>query len=129
MDMTPRVYVWGFTDDERSRFSTFVSEMGVSRCEAIEPDQGNLMVHEILFSDKTGPEPLQVDAKVVLFFNCQAETIHAIMKNAKTRDLPQPIYAMVTRENVDWRFGDLVEHLKKEHEFVLRRMRQHKEEA
>mgnify|MGYP001013737593 FL=1 len=124
MDTSPRVYLWGFTPAEKEHFDAFLEEMGAPCATGIDPVHANLTVHEILFSEKTEADPVEPDTKVVLFFNVPAETIHKVMRGAKNRDLPQTIYAMVTRENIAWRFTDLVDHLKREHEFVQRRMRE-----
>lgn len=126
MDTSPRVYLWGFSTPERESFQGFLGEMGVPGVLEIDPRHAGLTVHEILFAAKTDGDPVTPDARVVLFYNVAPETIHKVMKNARNRDLPQPIYAMVTKENIAWRFMDLVDHLKKEHEFITRRMRDHK---
>ena len=49
------------------------------------------------------------------------------MNEAKKKELPLPIFAMVTRENISWKFSDLVDHLKKEHEFVQKKLKEKKE--
>lgn len=124
MDTTPRILYWGFTAEEKDRFDSFIHGIQTTRTLQIEPDQGNLPVHEVLFTDKRDQEPLVRDQKVLLFFNIPAEMIHRVMREAKGKDLPQPIYAMVTKENISWRFCDLVDHLVKEHEFVQRRLKE-----
>ncbi|HWR67686.1 MAG TPA: DUF3783 domain-containing protein [Desulfomonilia bacterium] len=127
MDTSARIYYWGFTHDERQVFDAFLQELSAPQTIVIEPGQGYLPVHDILFSDKLSEEELTPDQKVLLFFNVPAETIQRIMKGSKTRDVPRPIYAMVTRENISWTFSDLVEHLKKEHAFVQKRLKEKKE--
>jgi hypothetical protein len=127
MDASARIYYWGFTRDERQVFDAFLQELSAPQTIVIEPGQGYLPVHDILFSDKLSGEELTPDQKVLLFFNVPAETIQRIMKGAKTRDVPRPIFAMVTRENISWTFSDLVDHLKKEHAFVQKRLKEKKE--
>lgn len=126
MDTSPRIFYWGLTPDERQRFDAFLQELSAPQGLVIEPGHAGLTVHEILFSEKKAGEELVPAEKVLLFFNVPAEFIQKIMKGAKTRDVPQPIYAMVTRENIAWKFSDLVEHLNKEHAFVQKRLKEQK---
>jgi len=127
MDTSPRILMWGFSSEEKDRFDTFLKEICASPTVQIEPDQGPLPVHEILFSDKRAEEMFISDQKVLLFFNVPAEVIHGIMAGAKKKDLPRPIYAMVTKENIEWSFSDLVEHLTKEHEFMQKKLKERRE--
>lgn len=127
MDTSPRIYYWGFTPEELLLFDAFLQEFSPPQCFVIEPGHAHLTVHEILFSDRKTGEELVPDEKVLLFFNVPAEFIQKVMRSAKTRDVPQPIYAMVTRENIAWRFSDLVDHLKKEHAFVQKRLKENRE--
>ncbi len=129
MDTSPRIYYWGFTPDELLLFDAFLQEFSAPQGLVIEPEHGHLTVHEILFSEKKAGEKLVPDEKVLLFFNVPAEFIQKIMKGAKTRDVSQPIYAMVTRENVAWKFSELVDHLKKEHAFMQKRLRENREKG
>jgi hypothetical protein len=123
MDAGPRVYIWGFDTHEREWFDGVLEEAGAPCGIAVEPQHAGLTVHEILFSEKTPQEPVEPDARVVLFFNCPAESIRKVMRASKSARTAPPIFAMVTQENLGWRFSELVEHLKKEHEFMQRRMK------
>jgi hypothetical protein len=126
MDPSPKILFWGFSADEKGKFDKFLQGLSAPQTMVIEPDQGLLLVHEILFSDKRGDEPLDPDEKILLFFNVPAQVIHKIMNEVKKTNLPQPIFAMVTRENIAWKFSDLVDHLRKEHEFVQKKMKEKK---
>lgn len=127
MDTSPRIYYWGFTPDELLLFDAFLQELSAPESLVIEPEHGHLTVREILSSEKKAGEAFIPNEKVMLFSNVPAEIIQKIMKEAKTRDVPRPIYAMVTKENVSWKFSDLVDHLKKEHAFVQKRLQEQKE--
>ena len=127
MDTSPKILLWGFSDDEKTRFDLFLQGLITLGSIAIEPDQGDLLVHDILFSDKRTQDSFPSDHKVVLFFNVPGEIIQKIMREAKKKDLSQPIYAMVTQENIDWRFRDLVDHLAKEHKYIQNRVKERKE--
>jgi hypothetical protein len=128
MDTSPRILQWGFSAEENEKLDAFLQELSAPPLVTIDPDQGHLAVHEILFSDKRSMGRFISDQKVVLFYNVPPEVIHRIMSESKKRDLPKPIYAMVTRENITWNFSDLVAHLKKEHEFVQKRLKEKREE-
>jgi hypothetical protein len=126
MDPSPKILYWGFNSDEKDKFEQFLQGLSAPQTMVIEHDQGHLLVHEILFSDKRGDEPLDPDEKILLFFNVPAQVIHKIMNEVKKVGLFQPIFAMVTRENIAWKFSDLVDHLRKEHEFVQKKMKEKK---
>ena len=126
MDTSPKILFWGFNSNERDRYDNFIHGLAALQTALIEPDQGHLLVHEILFSDKRGEESLDSDEKIMLFFNVPGEVIQKIMNEAKKNELPLPIFAMVTRENISWKFSDLVDHLKKEHEFIQKKLKEKK---
>jgi len=127
MNTIPKIMVWGFSDDEKTRFDLFLDELVSLNSTVISPDQGNLLVYEIIFSDKQTQDSFSSDQKVVLFFNVPGEIIQKIMRETKKNSLPQPIYAMVTQENINWKFIDLVNHLVKEHEYIQKRLKERKE--
>jgi hypothetical protein len=126
MDTSPRILLWGYSNNEKERLDSFLQEISGPPSVIIEENQGYLTVHEILFSEEPSGEVFPSDQHIVLFFNVPAESIKKIMTEAKKKDLPKPIYAMVTRENINWVFNDLVDHLIKEHEFMQKRFREKK---
>jgi len=126
MDTSPRILLWGYREDEKEKLDSFLQEISSHPIVLIRENQGYLTVHEILFTDESSEETFQADQHIVLFFNVPAESIKKIMTEAKKKDLPKPIYAMVTRENINWNFNDLVDHLKKEHEFMQKRFKEKK---
>ncbi len=126
MDASPKVLYWGFTGEEMDKFNQLLEGLSAPPAVVINPDQGHLLVHEILFSERKGEESLEPDEKVLLFFNVPAQVIHKVMNEVKKAELVRPIFAMVTRENITWRFSELVEHLRKEHEFIQKKMNQKK---
>jgi hypothetical protein len=127
MDTNPKILLWGFSNDEKVMLDSLFQEIAAPQGIMIEENQGHLTVNDVLFSDKRTEDKFISDQKVLLFFNMPAELIKKIMTETKKRVLPQPIFAMVTPENINWEFSDLVDHLKKEHEFIQRRFRERKE--
>ncbi|MDT8273756.1 MAG: DUF3783 domain-containing protein [Desulfomonilia bacterium] len=128
LDMSPRILIWGYTGEVQEAFYAFLGEIGAPPAVSIPGNRGCLFVHEILFSDKESEKAFSCDEKVVLFFNVEAQMVHKVMNEGKKRDLPRPIYAMVTRQNIEWTFDDLVEHLVKERDFITEKKRQRNKE-
>jgi hypothetical protein len=126
MDTSPRILLWGYNKSEKERMDTFLQELSGPPTVIILENQGYLTVHEILFTEESAGEVFPADQHVVLFFNVPGELIKNIMTEAKKRDLPKPIYAMVTRENINWNLNDLVDHLKKEHDFMQKKFKEKK---
>lgn len=126
MDSNPRILLWNYTYEEMLEADLLLQAVGAPLMQAIEQDQGNLPVHEILFTDKRSDNPFSCDEKVVLFFNVPAKTIHDVMDVMKESGLPRPIYAVVTKESIEWSFSDLVDHLVKERDFIRKRMDEEK---
>jgi hypothetical protein len=126
MDTSSRILLWGYSDEEKEKLDSFLQEISGPPSVEIPENRGYLTVQEILFTDESSGEAFQADGHIVLFFNVPAESIRKIMTETKKKDLPKPIYAMVTRENINWNFNDLVDHLKKEHEFMQKKFREKK---
>lgn len=122
--ISPTILIWHYSDEETERLNRFFCEIDVPEALSIAGHQGHLLVHEILFGEKRSEEEFCCDEKVMLFYNLPAQDIHAVMQQSRDRDLPRPIYAMVTEQNIAWRFSDLVEHLIEERDFIARRRAQ-----
>ncbi len=126
MNTEPRILLWNYSFEERLLMDHFFQEIGAPLVQAIEKDQGNILVQDILFSDKKSDQEYSCNEKVMLFFNVPAQTIHTIMREAKKWDLPKPIYAVVTQQSIHWTFADLVSHLIKERDYIQKRMDEEK---
>ena len=126
MDVSPRVLLWNYSMEELLGIDHFFQEIDGPPVSVIEKEQGYLPVHEILFTQKRAAEEFICDEKIMLFFNVSAETIQTVMHESKTRDLPRPIYAVVTEQSINWTFSDLAEHLVKERDHMNGRMRKQK---
>ena len=127
VDVSPKVLLWNYSMEEMLRIDQFFQEIAAPPACVIEHDQGNLLVHEIIFTEKKADDDFTCDEKVMLFFNVPAETIHAVMRESKTRDLPRPIYAVVTEQSIEWKFSDLVDHLIRERDYMLNRKEKNKQ--
>lgn len=122
MNRDPRILLWDYSFEEMLGMDDFFQETGAPLVQAIEKDQGNLPIKDILFSDMRSDQEYSCNEKVMLFFNVPAQTIHTIMREAKKRDLPKTIYAVVTKDSIEWTFADLLSHLVKERDFIQKKM-------
>ncbi len=121
MNTSPRVLLWNYTYEEMLTLDGFFQAVGAPEVQVIEPDQGNLPVHEILFTDKKSDQAYACDEKIMLFYQVEAPVIHRVMREAKDWSLPQPIYAVVTKQSMEWTFSELAGHLIKERDFFRKK--------
>jgi hypothetical protein len=126
MDSNPRILLWNYTYEEMLEMDRFFQACNAPLVQAIESDQGNLLVHEILFTEKRTDQRFACNEKIMLFFNVDAPMIHTIMGESKKWDIPRPIYAIVTPQSIEWTFSDLADHLIKERDFIKKRMEEEK---
>ncbi len=122
MNADPRILLWNYSFEEMLQLDHFFQSVEAPLVQAIEKDQGHLLVEDILFSDKRSDQEFSCDEKVMLFFNVPGTTIHTIMQEAKKWDLPKPIYAVVTDQSIQWTFAELADHLIKERDFIKKKM-------
>ena len=126
MGVAPRLLVWNYSDIEKHAFDLFLEEIAAPPAVSIEKDQGHLVVNDIIFTDKKSEENFECDEKLVLFYNVPQDMIRRVIEGNKARDLPRPIFALVTQYSIDWEFSHLVEELTKEREFFRNRGKQDK---
>ncbi|HHO76955.1 MAG TPA: DUF3783 domain-containing protein [Deltaproteobacteria bacterium] len=124
MDLGPCVLLWNYSVEEILKIDQFFQEIGAPQACVIEIDQGHLLVHEILFTDKRSREEFACDEKIMLFYNTPADMVHTIMSKTKNTDLPRPIYAMITEQSIEWKFSYLAGHLIKERDFFMKKKKQ-----
>ena len=120
MDSNPRILIWNISDEDEYALTKIFSESGAPEPKAVMPDQGQLIVHELLFDDKHG-EVLDNSERLVLFFNVQGDVIEQVMAAVRQSDVERPIYAVVTEQNINWRFNDLLDELVRERESFANR--------
>jgi hypothetical protein len=121
MDQPPRLLMWNYTDEEQERLATVLKEVGAPPASLIEKIQGNLALKEIIHSGGQCDEPLISDEKVLLFYNIPPKGVYFLLDVFKTKDLPRPIYAVVTEHSIHWPFSKLLEHLVEERDAAARR--------
>jgi len=114
MDKEPRLLVWGYTPEEKGALDGVLAELKAPPAFSIEKDQGRVVLRDIVHEGKRSEEILENDEKVLLFYNIPQKGILFLMDMFKKRDLPRPIYAMVTEHSIEWPFDELLEHLVEE---------------
>ncbi|HNY64538.1 MAG TPA: DUF3783 domain-containing protein [Deltaproteobacteria bacterium] len=126
MDASPQILLWNYSCEEMLELDRLFQETGAPEAKAIEKDQGDLPVHEILFSGGRADTEFSCDERIVLFFNVPAPMIHTLMREYKNLDIPRPIFAVVTPQSIEWKFSELADHLIKERDFIQKRAAEEK---
>jgi hypothetical protein len=121
MDKEPHLLVWNYTGEEKAELDGILQELAAPPAVTIEKDQGHLLLKEIIHTDKRSEEELHHDEKVLLFYNIPQKGILFLMDAFKKRELPRPIYAVVTEHSINWPFSKLLEHLIEEREEMRKR--------
>jgi len=122
MHSGPRILLWNYTYEEMLVIDAFFQTVGAPEVQTIEQNQGELTVREILLADKRSEKEYALDEKIMLFYNVDPQMIHTVMRKSGEWNLPKPIYAVVTKQSIEWPFSELAEHLVKERDFVKKKM-------
>lgn len=120
MDGPPRLLTWNYTPEEHAQLEQFLEEVGAPPAVAIHPQQGHLLIKDILKGEKHADQAFDCKEKVTLFYNIPNKGISFLIDQARTRRLPQPIYAAVTEHSLHWSFSELVQELIQEREAFRR---------
>ena len=121
MDKEPRLLVWNFPPEIKTKMDDLLKEMGAPPAFTIEKSQGHLLVSEILHTDKKSDKKFEFDEKAVIFYNIPPAGIRFLMQTFRENNFPQPIYAVVTEHSINWTFSQLIEHLVEEREAMMKR--------
>lgn len=128
MDKEPRLLVWSYTEEEKKNLDAVLKELGAPPAVTIEKNRGHLPLKEILHTDKRSEEEFLHDEKVLLFYNIPQKGVIFLINDFKKRELPRPIYAVVTEHSIHWPFSQLLEHLIEEREAVEKQRAAQKKE-
>ena len=120
----PRLLLWNYTEEEKTKVDQFLEEVKAPPAASIRKDQGYLPLREIIHTDKRGDKEFICDEKIVLFYNIPPRGISFLIDQLKQRKFPQPIYAAVTEESINWPFNELTEDLVSERD-AFSKMAQH----
>ena len=130
MDGNPRLLVWDYTEEEKTRLDQFLEEVKAPPAVSIRKDQGYLLLHEIIHNEeKQGDQEFECDEKIVLFYNIPSKGMSFLIDRSKQRNLPSPIYAAVTEHSITWPFNELLQDLIAEREAFREAARQAQEQT
>ena len=116
MNGEPRMLLWNYSKEEKARVDQFLEDIKAPPAVAIEKNQGNLLLKEIIHGDKRSDKEFECDEKIVLFYNVPSKGMSFLIDKAKERKLPYPIYAAVTEHSINWPFHELAKELVNERE-------------
>jgi hypothetical protein len=121
MDASPKILLWNYSVEEMIELDQLFERVGAPEVKPVEKDQGELPVHELLFTDNRCGTEFTCDERVMLFFNVAPHMIHTIMQETKNIEVPRPIFAVVTPQSIEWKFSELVDHLVRERDFIRKK--------
>lgn len=124
MNQKPRLLVWNFTREEKEKLDRMLDLAKAPPAFCILPEQGHLLVREIVQGVRRDSEPFVCDEKIVLFYNIPQKGIFFLIQKFKDADLPRPIFAVVTEHSINWPFSELAAHLIEERRQALERSAQ-----
>jgi hypothetical protein len=126
MDSSPKILLWNYSVEEMIELDRLFERVGAPEVKPVEKDQGDLPVHELLFTDNRCGTEFSCDERVMIFYNVPAPMIHTIMQETKGLEIPRPIFAVVTPQSIEWKFSELVDHLVKERDFIRKKAEEDK---
>jgi len=114
----PRFLVWNYSEEEKRNFDQYLEGVGAPCARTIKKNQGFLTLREIIHTEKTLDREFECPEKVLLFYNIPSKGVYFLINDFKSRNLPRPIYAVVTEHSINWPFSELVDHLIEERETI-----------
>jgi len=121
MKEKPRLLVWNFTPEEKEKLDRMLELVKAPPAFSISPEQGHMLVRDILHSNQVGTEAFVCDEKIVLFYNIPQKGVLFLIQKFKDANLPRPIFAVVTEHSINWPFSELAAHLIEERRAVRER--------
>jgi hypothetical protein len=114
MEDQAKLLVWNYSTEEKRALDALLSEIGAPPAECIDRTRAHLTLREII--DGTGPcgEAFASDEKVLLFHAIPQKGVLFLIQTFRQKELPRPIYAVVTEHSIGWPFSELLEHLVEE---------------
>ena len=111
MDKEPKLLVWNYTPEEKIKLDTLLEQTGAPSAATIDSTQAHLVLRDIIHTNASGEDHLESKEKVVLFYNIPPKGVFFLIDTFKQAHLPQPIYAVVTEQSIEWPFSELLRHL------------------
>lgn len=121
---TPIIISYGLNEKEMEKIDLIAKKVNVKH-KAVFDDCLNEQIGylcEFKSFEKSKEQSIQTgNGKCIIFSGILQKNISAILKEIKVEQLDIPLKAMVTPANQSWKLFELIEELKKEHEFMTSR--------
>lgn len=114
MARRPRIFTFGFTEEESAAIDAALAGIRVPAPTRLKPSQGGCRVADIVDRDADGAGSLNCDERLVLFAGLPNEAVSALVDFIRTIGVLRPIFATVTETSATWTLGKLLEHLAEE---------------
>jgi len=111
MDKEPKLLVWNYTLEEKERLDNLLKGVGAPPAASIDSNQGHLSLRDIIHTNVHGEDHLESKETVIFFYNIPQKGVIFLINTFKQAGLPQPIYAVVTEQSIEWPFSKLLNHL------------------
>ena len=113
-DGKPRIFTFGFTEDESAAIDAALAEVRVPPPTRLRPSQAGCRVGDIVDRDADGTGSLESTEHLVLFARLPGEAVGGLVDYFRGIDVPRPIFATVTETSATWTLAELLEHLAEE---------------
>jgi len=114
MEDHPKLLVWNYSAEEKRALDILLAEIGAPLAECIDTTRGHLTLKEIIDGTGSCGEVLASDEKVLLFHAIPEKGVRFLIHTFRQKELPSPIYAVVTEHSIGWPFRELLKHLVEE---------------
>ncbi|MFP5212091.1 MAG: hypothetical protein ACLGPL_01800, partial [Acidobacteriota bacterium] len=94
MDREPRLLTWNYTVEEQNLLEALLREIGAPPAMALSPNQGDVVLRDIIHSDCCCDTEFVFDEKILLFYNIPQKGVVFLINTFKQGNLPRPIYAV-----------------------------------
>ena len=113
-----RILIYGFSEEEAARIDDALASVGVPEPTRLRPNQGHVVLSEIIEHDREGSQGFSSSEALVLFFNVSESGIRTLIPHIRNLEVRRPIFAMVTETSYRWTLAHLLEHLVEERKAV-----------
>ena len=115
----------GGNDTKAAKLKSVLVRMGI-RIKNISPDQTSQTVGYLAgydgFEEQIGEEAVPVEEEILVMMNFSNRRIDELLMSLKRAGVPKiALKAVITDTNCKWKFSDLYQELKKEHDVMSRK--------
>ena len=107
-DGKPRIFTFGFTEDESAAIDAALADVRVPSPTRLRPSQAGCRVGDIVDRDADGTGSLENAERLVLFARLPGEAVGGLVDYFRGIDVPRPIFATVTETSATWTLAELL---------------------